>query len=395
MDQIADLTQSIENKIDRSTWQTWKFSDLAENIVEKVVPKNSGLEHYIGLEHLDSGSLHIKRFGETASLVGDKLKIYKDDLIFAKRNAYLKRVAIAEFDAVASAHSLVLRAKPENVLPEFLPFFTLSETFWEKAIEISVGSLSPTINWKALAKQEFLLPPKDQQAQLAELLWALDNVLEKLIVLSIKNDLLAHSLVNYFFKRNKLSNSSLETIADIKYGITINSRRNSLGFEIPYLRVANVSRDCITLDELKTLECTQDEINRYTLENKDVLIVEGHADVSQIGRAALWIDNGVTMLHQNHIIRARCGGDLLPEILVSYINSSFGKSYFQHNAKSTSGLNTINSSVVKKLKVPIIDMKLQNGFLQKKEKYDINAKVINQHILNTKKTLNSVINHIF
>ena len=135
-----DITEAVTNKFDQVNWNTLEFTDLVENIVEKVVPKESGLEHYIGLEHLDSGSLHIRRFGKTESLKGDKLKIYKGDFIFAKRNSYLKRVAIADFDAVASAHSLVLRAKPENVLPEFLPFFLLSETFWERAIEISVGS---------------------------------------------------------------------------------------------------------------------------------------------------------------------------------------------------------------------------------------------------------------
>ena len=181
MSEVAEMniTEAIENKIDRSNWVKWKFSDLVENIVEKVVPKDSGLEHYIGLEHLDTESLKIRRFGETSTLIGDKLKIYKGDLIFAKRNAYLKRVAIAEFDAVASAHSMVLRPKSKNVNPDFLPFFLMSEVFWKRAIEISVGSLSPTINWKALAKQEFLLPPKDQQAQLAELLWAMDEVVER------------------------------------------------------------------------------------------------------------------------------------------------------------------------------------------------------------------------
>ncbi len=174
-----DMTEIIDSALDRSKWIKWKFSELFENVVEKVVPKKSGIEHYIGLEHLDSGSLHIKRFGETASLIGDKLKIYKGDIIFAKRNAYLKRASIAPFDAVVSAHSLVLRSKSNNVLSDFIPFFLMSEEFWERAIEISVGSLSPTINWKILAKQEFLLPPKEEQAKLAELLWAMDEVIEK------------------------------------------------------------------------------------------------------------------------------------------------------------------------------------------------------------------------
>lgn len=208
-----DLTKAIESKLDRSKWVKWKFSDLVENIVEKVVPKDSGLEHYIGLEHLDSGSLKIRRFGETESLIGDKLKIYKGDLIFAKRNAYLKRVAIADFDAVASAHSLVLRPKSKNVLPEFLPFFLLSEVFWQRAIEISVGSLSPTINWKVLAKQEFLLPPKEEQAKLAELLGAMDEVIER-------EKELFERLNNYFTtKLNSLYWDQKGAAQETRYGI--------------------------------------------------------------------------------------------------------------------------------------------------------------------------------
>ena len=86
----ADITQAIEKKMDRSTWEKWKISDLVENINEKITPKDSGLEHYIGLEHLDSGSLHIRRFGETASLTGDKLKMYKGDVIFCEAECLSK-----------------------------------------------------------------------------------------------------------------------------------------------------------------------------------------------------------------------------------------------------------------------------------------------------------------
>jgi type I restriction enzyme S subunit len=182
----TSIAEQMNAQIDRSKWCKYKVSDFVKNIVEKIVPKDSDLTHYIGLEHLDSGSLHIKRFGDPSTLSGDKLKIYKGDIIFAKRNAYLKRAAVAEFDAIASAHSMVLRANPEVVLPEFLPFFMMSEVFWTKAIEISVGSLSPTINWKTLAKQEFLLPPKDQQAKLAELLWAADESMTCFELLLVK-----------------------------------------------------------------------------------------------------------------------------------------------------------------------------------------------------------------
>ncbi|MDM8543016.1 restriction endonuclease subunit S [Desulfococcaceae bacterium HSG9] len=239
-----NLTQLIENKIDRTKWQKWKFSDLVENIVNKVVPKESGLKHYIGLGHLDSGSLKIRRFGETSTLIGDKLKIYKGDLIFAKRNAYLKRVAIAEFDAVVSAHSLVLRPKPDNVLPEFLPFFLLSEKFWERAIEISVGSLSPTINWRVIAKQEFLLPPKDRQAQLAELLWAMDEVIEKELGVLEKLEMLYQRIAADFFRKDsrKFETKVLGDLVSIKSGVSpskFNFVQKKAG--IPYYKVKDLN----------------------------------------------------------------------------------------------------------------------------------------------------------
>lgn len=216
---VKNLTKAIENKIDRSQWVKYKFSDIVDNIVEKVVPKESGLKHYIGLEHLDTGSLKIRRFGKTASLTGDKLKIYKGDLIFAKRNAYLKRVAIADFDAVASAHSLVLRPNSDYVLPKFLPFFMMSEIFWARAIEISVGSLSPTINWKVLAKQNFFLPPKEQQAELAELLWSMDEVIENELIVLENTNLLLESIYKKFRKNtDNWTKLKLKDLMSFNYG---------------------------------------------------------------------------------------------------------------------------------------------------------------------------------
>jgi hypothetical protein len=45
-------------------------------------------------------------------------------------------------------------------------------------MSISVGSLSPTINWKTLSQQEFAIPPLDEQRRIAEMLWAADEVVE-------------------------------------------------------------------------------------------------------------------------------------------------------------------------------------------------------------------------
>lgn len=157
------------NNLDKSTWQTFRFDEIATNISERIDPNNTDLEVYIGLEHIDSESLHIKRFGTPDDVNGQKLKFYKGDIIFGRRRAYQRKAGIATTDGFCSAHALVLRANPEVIDLQLFPFFLHSDLFMNRAVDISVGSLSPTINWGTLKHQEFLIPPRELQEALANL----------------------------------------------------------------------------------------------------------------------------------------------------------------------------------------------------------------------------------
>lgn len=157
-------------------WQKWRFDQMAMSVKDRVDdPSEAAVEHYIGLEHLDSDSLKIRRWGSPDDVSATKLVFQPGDIIFGRRRAYQRKLGVAEFHGIASAHSLVLRAKQNVVLPEFLPFFMQSDIFMELAQRISVGSLSPTINWKTLAKQEFTLPPLEEQRRLARLFTVADS----------------------------------------------------------------------------------------------------------------------------------------------------------------------------------------------------------------------------
>ena len=153
-----------------------RLATFAQSVNERVEPSQAGDEIYVGLEHLDPQDLHIRRWGKGSDVIGTKLRFRKGDLIFGRRRAYQRKLAVAEFDGICSAHAMVVRAKPDVVLPEFLPFLMMSDRFMNRAVEISVGSLSPTINWSTLKLEEFALPPLDQQRRIAEILWAVDEV---------------------------------------------------------------------------------------------------------------------------------------------------------------------------------------------------------------------------
>jgi type I restriction enzyme S subunit len=167
------------NNLDKSTWESYTFEEIVFRISETVDPNKTNLPFYIGLEHIDADDIHIRRQGTPDDVNGQKLKCYPGDVIFGKRRAYQRKAAIVDFEGICSAHAFVLRANPEVIDPQLFPFFLHSDQFMHRMVDISVGGLSPTINWGDLKHQEFLLPPKDQQANFAELLWAMDEVIEK------------------------------------------------------------------------------------------------------------------------------------------------------------------------------------------------------------------------
>ena len=148
------------------------FDQIAINSTAKKKPIDADKEHYIGLEHLDSDCLIVSRWGAEVTPIGEKLLMQKGDILFGKRRAYQRKVGIAPFDGIFSAHGMVLRPREDVVTKEFFPFFIASDQFMERAVRISVGGLSPTINWKDLKEQEFELPSLEEQRVLAEKLWA-------------------------------------------------------------------------------------------------------------------------------------------------------------------------------------------------------------------------------
>ena len=150
----------------------YKFEDIAINSTAKKKPTEEDKDTYIGLEHLDSDCLYVTRWGADAAPTGEKLLMKKGDVLFGKRRAYQRKVGIAPFDGIFSAHGMVLRPNEEIIDKDFFPFFISSDQFMERAVRISVGGLSPTINWKDLRVQEFILPSIEEQRILADKLWA-------------------------------------------------------------------------------------------------------------------------------------------------------------------------------------------------------------------------------
>jgi len=213
------MIEKIDLKnLDKSTWQTYRFDEIAQKISKTVKPQEAEVDIYVGLEHIDGEDVHIRRKGAPADVKGGKLRCYPGDVIFGKRRAYQRKAAIVDFDGICSAHAFVFRANPEIMVPELFPFFLHSDEFMHRMVDISVGGLSPTINWGDLKHQEFLLPPKAEQTRLAKLLWAMDEVIEREKVVLEKIELSFLSYSKSVFSSRKGTKKQLYTIGQLIMG---------------------------------------------------------------------------------------------------------------------------------------------------------------------------------
>jgi type I restriction enzyme S subunit len=241
------------------------FSDIASNYVERVDPVKGDESKYVGLEHISSDTLFITTWGSEAELTGQKIKMQKGDVLFARRNAYLRRVGIAPFDGIFSAHGLVLRPNTEVIDEKLFPFFIKSDAFMDRAVKISVGSLSPTVNWKDLKKESFFIPDRKKQHEYADLFWDLENLIRLLSQrLQILDELVKSRFIEMFgtVEDSPYSVKAIKEITTVETGATP-SRKNATyyGGSIPWIKTGELAQTYIYETEETITQAAINESN--------------------------------------------------------------------------------------------------------------------------------------
>lgn len=258
----------------------FRFDQIAINSTAKKKPVEEDRFTYLGLEHLDSGSLKVTRYGSEVAPIGEKLIMRKGDVLFGKRRAYQKKVAIAPFDGIFSAHGMVLRPKEDVIDKEFFPLFISSDYFLDAAIKISVGSLSPTINWRDLKELEFELPDLDTQRRLAAVLWSMNETMDSYKALIKATDELVKSQFMEQFGYPKGNPKGIPIMRIGEFGTVKGGKRLPKGESYadhitahPYVRVIDMINHSVNIPELVYLTpSTHEKIARYTISSKDVYI---------------------------------------------------------------------------------------------------------------------------
>ena len=166
------------NRNKSARWQSVRFGDVVRNCTDaERDPLAAGFERYVGLEHIEPECLKIKSWGLVADGTSFTRVFREGQILFAKRRAYQRKVAVADFGGICSSDVLVFEPKGEDLIPGLLPFIVQSDGFFDHALGTSAGSLSPRTRWSQLKEYEFLLPPKDEQRRIAGILWAAEEAI--------------------------------------------------------------------------------------------------------------------------------------------------------------------------------------------------------------------------
>jgi len=339
-------------------WKMVKFGDIAQNVAVRVDPVDAKTDVYVGLEHLDPSTLHLRQWGQPSDVTGQKLAFKKGDVIFGRRRAYQRKLAVAEFDGICSAHAMVVRAKPKMILPEFLPFFLQSDMFMERAIEISVGSLSPTINWKTLREQVFPLPPLDEQKCASEILREADEAVERYLIASSRSIELKKTII-----RNVVdSYDSWIDLSEVALNITSGSRGWAQFYSetgSKFIRITNLNRGDIRLD----LRDLQHVTPPSTLEAERTRIKEGDLLISitaDLGLVAVaHAELGDSYVNQ-HIAKVTIDTDAYDPVFAGYFLTDITgqKQFFRLNDQGAkAGMNLKNVAKLKLPRIPEPDQK--------------------------------------
>ena len=349
----------------------YKFSEIAYNINQKKIPEPGDEAMYIGLEHLDSGSLKVSRWGSDVPITGEKLVMKKGDILFGRRNTYLRRAAIAPHDGIFSAHGMIFRPNTDVIDEEYFPFFISSDYFMNAAIRISVGSLSPTVNWKTLKDLEFDIPDLESQRKSAELLTSANELKEAYEILLEQTDELVKSQFIEMFGVDKFPVCTLSAECDL---ITKGTTPTTIGFNftdigVNFVKIENIDEHGNFNREgmMFISEACHEVMKRSQLKEDDVLFSIAGA----IGRCAV-VSNAILPANINQalaIIRLKKCSVLDRKFVMAALKSDYVIEQYMELKRGVAQLN-LSLKNIGDFKVPVPPMDAQKRYVAFVEQSD-------------------------
>jgi type I restriction enzyme S subunit len=154
-----------------------------------------------------------------------------------------------------------------------------------------------------------------------------------------------------------------QLLVDIRYGTA-----KKCGYDagaVGVLRIPNVQLGKISVDDLKSADFTDDELKKLRLEEGDILIIRSNGSLDLVGRSAVVDSAAAGLLFAGYLIRLRLNPELAyPKFVQLYLRTTETRTLVERLAKSTSGVNNINSTQIQQLPISRPDIDEQHEIVR-------------------------------
>ena len=310
--------------------------------------------------------------------------VLEKDVVQARMRETQKAVLVGKKlkDSLLSTGFLQFRPEDNGYNSRLFYYYLRSDRFLKQRDEYATGSTQVALTDEGAEKIDLVIPPQEQQKSIAD---KLDILLAKVgdvqfrldkiptILGRFRQSILAAAfsgeLTKEWRKKNKVNVNWQEielggVLANLKYGTATKCSREKK--KHPVLRIPNVVQGYIELNDLKYADLDKKEYESLSLEIGDILLIRSNGSVSLVGRTALVTEKEKGMAYAGYLIRLRVNKDLIiPEFLQYQFQSYAMRLQIELPARSTSGVNNINSEEVKNLQISLPSLDEQKEVIRR------------------------------
>lgn len=370
-------------------------------------PSRSHDEYYNGnIPWIKTGDLGPKLITEASEYITDagvknsSAKYFpKGSVAIAMYGATIGKTSILGIDATTNQACAVGTPIKDITSSIFLYYFLLNEknTFIKKG----KGGAQPNISQAVIKEHPLSLPPYAEQKIIAEkldtLLAQVDSTkacLERIpqILKRFRQAVLA-AVVNGKAVNIDTDENTLTTLGNIakniKYGTS--KKCSEMQGSTAVLRIPNIGPGYIINSNLKYADFDQKELVTLTLKEGDLLLIRSNGSVDLVGKVAVISENDTEYLYAGYLIRVRLDKERAAPKYISYcLQSPQLRQVIENIARSTSGVNNINSKELASLEIPLTPLPEQHEIVRRVEQLFAWADTIEKQVNNALTRVNSL-----
>lgn len=299
-------------------------------------------------------------------LLNSSAKIFPaGTLLIALYGATIGKLAFLGIDA-ATNQAVCGVFQNENVSLKYLYYYLLFQR--PNLIKQGVGGAQPNISQTILKKLEISYPDSitEQQrivARIEELFSELDKAVDTLKTTKEQLEVYRQAVMKDAFQEKESIIRLGDAIEKPHYGTSKKCDYPCTANSTAVLRIPNIDTKNGRVDssDLKYAEFNEKELEQLSLKNGDILIIRSNGSISLVGSSAIIRKCDTDKTYAGYLMRLRILNKekLLPQYLLYYLSSPDARRYIESVAKSTSGVNNINSQEISKLCVPLSSIEKQ------------------------------------